>query len=269
MNNLTDRIKLATQHRNSDFFCDSRVADNINNMNNMNEISTIKTKLTIDNCDLESALEDISPSASLTSPSEAAIEGPLMASEDCSERRSATRDDELQIDPTLPVKMIKVDLIDNEKLAVTVNITSDKNETKVLKAHMNTHKKHWKRTNEGNLKDRLPEHCRLVDECIAQHEQDSFWDTVRVSKFVEYHGSVSKNKTFRNSLPGVTGVLCYNRRARVAVLHLFLFNYQATIRLDKDLTPKQKETGYLASGMLIKRQYTTYKEVDLRSWLGM
>ena len=53
--NLTDRINQATQHRDSDFFCDSRVADNMNNINNMNGIETIETKLRLNNCHLTEA----------------------------------------------------------------------------------------------------------------------------------------------------------------------------------------------------------------------
>lgn len=256
----------ATQHRDSGFFCDTKVADNISNIS---KIQAVKAVLGVSNCDQRTALEDTSPSASLTSPSAAASSGPVRASVDCSKQQSATRDEELQIDPELPAKSIKADLIDNDKLSMTLNIVLDNGESKIFKTHMNTHKKHWKRTNNGNLKDTLPEHCKLVDACVKKQEQDPFWEVVRVSKFLEYHGSATKNKTFRNSIPGVTGVLCYNRKSKTAILHLFIYEFHTTIRLDKDLTPKQKQTGYLASGMIVKKLYTTYNELDVRKWFGM
>lgn len=274
MINLTDRINQATQHRDSDYFCDSRVADNINNIN---EISTLETISKLNDCDLTSTLDGLSPSASLTSPSERSS-GSGSSSGSSSVKGSGSSPVKgqviessatLQEDENLPVKMIKADLIDNEKLVVTINITTLDEDTKVLKAHLNTHKKHWKRTSSGSIVDTLPQHAMLVDQCVKKHEQDPFWDTVRVSKFLEYQGSVSKNKTFRKQTPGITGVLCYNTESKIAILHVFLFEYHATIMLDKDLTPKQMKTGYLASGMLVKEVYSRYTEVDLRSWMGM
>lgn len=269
MTSIDDKIMAATQGRDSGFFCDTKVADNISNISNISKLKALEAVLGVDNCDQRTALEDISPSASLTSPSAAASQEPVRASVDCSKQQSATKDEELQVDPELPAKSVKADLIDDNKLSMTLNIVLDNGESKVFKTHMNTHKKHWKRTKDGNLKDKLPLHCKMVDACIKEQEQDPFWDTVRVSKFLEYHGSVTKNKTFRNSIPGVTGVLSYNRKARVAILHLFIYEFSTTIRLDKDLTPKQKQTGYLASGMLVKKLYTTYNEVDARKWFGM
>ena len=284
MINLTDRINQATQHRDSDYFCDSRVADNINNINNINLISAIPRISRLEDCHSEEvALQRLTPSASLTSPSERSLgsgSSPVKGSVEGSGsspvkgqviESSATREDgDLQVDPNLPVKMVKVDLIDNEKYAVTVNITNTNGGHIVLKAHMNTHKKHWKRLSGGvNIRDVMPEHTRLVDECVKQNEQDSFWDVVRVSKFLKYEGSVSKNKTFRQSTPGLTGVLCYNTQSKTAVLHFFIKEYHATIILDKDLTPKQMKTGYLGSGMLVKKAFSRYVELDVDELLGL
>tara|TARA_R110000737_G_scaffold344162_1_gene371017 strand:+ start:148 stop:1002 length:855 start_codon:yes stop_codon:yes gene_type:complete len=282
-NNLLDqRIQAATSHReDSDtFFIDSRVADNINNMNNINLISAIPRISRLKDCHSEEvALQRLTPSASLTSPSERSLQSVEESGEGSVEGQvkgqviesSATREDgDLQVDPNLPVKMVKVDLIDTEKYAVTVNITNTNGGHNVLKAHMNTHKKHWKRLSGGvNIRDVMPEHTRLVDECVKQNEQDSFWDVVRVSKFLKYEGSVSKNKTFRQSTPGLTGVLCYNTQSKTAVLHFFIKEYHATIILDKDLTPKQMKTGYLGSGMLVKKAFSRYVELNVDELLGL
>ena len=98
-------------------------------------------------------------------------------------------------------------------------------------------------------------------------EKDPFWDTVRVSKFLKYDKAF-KHPT-RNTTFGISGVLCYESQAKIAILHVFIKQYHAVIELDKDLTAKQIKTGYMCSGMLVKKSFTKYNAIDVNDILEM
>ena len=278
MNSDIDKLKLLAAERvderdNSDFFCDTKVANNINTTNNINninnknkyeQISTIKRIKTSSDCnqsiDLLNSSEDSLtilgqiPLASLTSS---------QTDHSVSVKQKFTGNlPDRECRPDLPWKFIKADLAKNkEGYVATITIEKLDGEEKKYKAKLNTEYKFWKRM-EGDTKflERIvPEHCAVVEQYWKSQTSKTIWPIIRISKFTKWTGRLQDKQV----VPGLSTILCWDDSINSGILNVFYKTEHYQIALTHTLTAKQVKSNYIGTGMLVKEVYSKYKIINI------
>ena len=263
MNSINDKIMAATKHRDSSFFCDTEVANSINTINTINKIQTLQRIQTLSDCNSLTIESDIS-SASLTSPSAAAIEGDCSSSgKGDSVGRPPRNIGDIQHDSELPFKFMKVDLTytKSQGYKATLKISKLNGDEVRFKCALNTHKKNWKRIQQDNqaLAKIVPEHCALVDDYHKTQKQKNMWPVLRISKFMQYTGRLQDKLV----VPGLTAVFCWCDQTNTGILNVFYKEQRIPIMLDGELSQAQIKKNFVGTGMIVKEIYTEYKMLNI------